>query len=52
MFSYRVSVDVVTDSMQVNITSGKYVNLVTLLILDMDALVPENMGAPAEGSSS
>ena len=28
-----------------NIISGKYVNLATLLIPDMDAKVPENMGA-------
>ena len=39
-------IDVVTDNMRRNITSGKYVNLAALLIPDMDATkVSENMGA-------
>ena len=38
-------IDVITDTIQKNITSGKYVNLATLLIPDMDTKVTENMGA-------
>ena len=38
-------IDVITESVRKNITAGKYVNLATLLIPDMDTKVPENLGA-------
>ena len=37
-------IDVITDSLRKNITAGKYVNLATLLIPDMDTKVSENLG--------